>query len=232
MRYIFRPHLLNTLVTLVLLSALVSLGFWQLDRAEKKTLIQIEFQSRQHQMIDLKKLNLPTQDLRFFKLKISGKFDNAHFILLDNKIVKHQVGYELYVPFSIFGSHKIMLIDRGFIPQGSSRQQLPEIDPILGRQDIQGTLNTIPSSGLDIGAEEKLNQQFPIRVSKINLAQLGLLLHQDFYTYILVENNNALHIMSMKPERHVAYAVQWFMLAGTLFILYLVVSIKKSDKED
>ena len=49
---------------------------------------------------------------------------------------------------------------------------------------------------------------------------------------ILIENNNALHIMSMKPERHVAYAVQWFMLAGTLFILYLFVSIKKRNKED
>src|SRR5689334_19381203 len=57
MRYIFRPHLLNTLITLILLSVLVNLGFWQLNRAAKKTLIQAEFESRQHQRIDLKTLN-------------------------------------------------------------------------------------------------------------------------------------------------------------------------------
>lgn len=238
MRYIYRPHLLNTLVTLVLLSVLVNLGFWQLNRAAGKTLIQSEFESRQHKIIDLKKLNNSSQDLRFFKLKLTGKFDNQHFILLDNKIMNHQIGYELYVPFYIMddnienNKNKLILIDRGFIPQGPSRQVLPEIDPILGKQDIQGILNTAPSSGISLGTEEKSNNQFPMRVSKIDLTQLGAILHQNLYAYILVENSNATPIMSMKPERHIAYAVQWFMLAGTLFILYLVVSIKKRDKEN
>lgn len=254
MRYIFRPHLLNTLITLILLSVLVNLGFWQLNRAAQKTLIQTEFESRQHQRIDLKTLNnssnIASQDLRFFKVKLRGKFDNQHFILLDNKIVNHQIGYELYVPFRIIDNdfegnkNRLILVDRGFIPQGPSRQVLPVIEPILGEKNIEGILNTPPSSGLSLGADEntaknygvntekKSTLQFPLRVSKIDLIQLELLLQQKFYTYILIENNNALHIMSMKPERHVAYAVQWFMLAGTLFILYLFVSIKKRNKED
>lgn len=231
MRYIFRPHLLNTMITLVILCALVSLGFWQLHRAAGKSLIQSEFESRQNQMIDLNKLDQPKQDLRFFRLKLNGEFDNQHFILLDNKIINHQIGYELYIPFYIyddnFGHHLAILIDRGFIPQGASRQQLPVINPILGEQHIEGILTAVPSSGLNIGTEEKSTTQWPMRVSKIDLIQLSQLLHQNFYDYILIENNNATPIMSMKPERHVAYAVQWFMLAGTLFILYLVVSIKK-----
>ena len=31
------------------------------------------------------------------------------------------------------------------------------------------------------------------------------------------------------PERHLGYAVQWFALAGTLVILYLAWSFRKSD---
>ncbi len=41
------------------------------------------------------------------------------------------------------------------------------------------------------------------------------------------------HIVSrMPPEKHIAYAFQWFALAVTLFLLMLWISCKKQIKHD
>jgi len=36
----------------------------------------------------------------------------------------------------------------------------------------------------------------------------------------------------MTPEKHIAYAVQWFGLAIALFIIYIVVNLKKVSVEE
>ena len=35
----------------------------------------------------------------------------------------------------------------------------------------------------------------------------------------------------MPPDKHLAYAVQWFGLAATLFIILLLLTVKRKDTE-
>jgi surfeit locus 1 family protein len=227
MRYSFRPRLLTTLLTLVLFSILLNLGVWQLHRGAAKTSLQKDYTQRKQVWIDASRLNETTQDLRFYKIRLSGKFDNSHNILLDNKIVQHQIGYELYTPFYIIQNQKSIFVDRGFVPQGPSRQILPSIPFIEGEQTIQGILTTPPSSGLKIGAEETFKDVWPLRVSRMDINQLSTRLSHSFYAYVLTQNDSDLSVSTLKPERHQGYAFQWFALAATLLILYIIVSVKK-----
>jgi surfeit locus 1 family protein len=215
MRYLFRLHLLSSLLILIAFSALLNLGFWQLNRSVQKTLTQTEYQSRHHQLISLDTLENARYDLRFYKIHLEGKFDNSHNILLDkkldNKNINHQEGYELYTPFIIFGSDKIILVDRGFIPEGKSQNPLTEIEPIFGQQKIKGILNKIPSSGIDL---EELSGE----------------LQRPFYNYILLQNRFDAPSLSIPPEKHIIYAIAWFMLAGTLCVLFIFFSIKRNTE--
>jgi surfeit locus 1 family protein len=34
----------------------------------------------------------------------------------------------------------------------------------------------------------------------------------------------------MSPEKHLAYAIQWFMMAGTIMIIYVVLTIKAARR--
>mgnify|MGYP003429174546 CR=1 FL=1 len=45
-KYRFRPRLLPTLATLALLPLMLWLGFWQLDRAQQKRALQMDYDAR------------------------------------------------------------------------------------------------------------------------------------------------------------------------------------------
>lgn len=229
MKYTFRPTLITSLLTMVLLSALINLGFWQLNRAEFKKLLKMQYFERSHTTLTAEALATKQENLRYYRIHLTGRYDNEHNILLDNKIVDHKVGYELLTPFTIFGSPKVILVDRGWIPVGSSRNTLPSISPIFGEQRLDGILDNIPAGGLVLGKAEVFTHTWPWRVSTIDLQEVQKQLHHNFYPYIIVNHASTVLPTNLKPEKHIAYAFQWFALAFTLLILFIVVSVKKRD---
>jgi surfeit locus 1 family protein len=220
------------LLSLVLVGLLTSLGFWQLSRAKQKTTMLNEFQHRtQLGPFTAKDLSTP-QDWRYYQLKLTGKFDDAHTILLDNKTFNGKVGYEVYTPFTAKGLDTVMLVDRGFIPLGVSRDSLPAIpNTAKGSITIQGMLN-VPPTYVSFGEmRENGKTQWPLRVEYINLPEISKLLKANFYPYILninPESPSALQvkwqILTVDPNKHMGYAVQWFALALTLLIISLVLN--------
>jgi surfeit locus 1 family protein len=227
MNYVFRPTFLAILIVLTGCSLLINLGFWQLNRGAMKTLVQKEYALRHKETLTTDALETPDKDLRFFHIILYGKFDNLHSILLDNRIVNHQPGYTLYTPFFIFNNKKAILVDRGFVPQGPSRNVLPDIEPLFGEQAIEGILNIPPAAGLNVGTPEKWNGAWPLRTPTIHLAILEKQLNIPLYSYVLLQNQKDSPSVGMSPEKHVAYAIQWFMLAGVFLIGFIAINIKK-----
>lgn len=212
-----------------------SLGVWQLTRSHQKQLLLKSFAERTAQApIGIDKLNMQ-EDLRFYRAKLTGRFDNQHSLLLDNKIFHGRVGYELYTPFKADGIDQPILVDRGFIPLGQNRRTLPGIHTVIGNVNIVGMLN-LPPRYLALGKmTETIEPQWPLRVEFIHLHDLGSLLNTPLYPYVLsLEPNHPAayaiewQIFTMLPERHVGYAVQWFALALTLLILFVVLNVKRS----
>uniref|UniRef100_UPI002587C9F2 SURF1 family protein n=1 Tax=Pseudomonas sp. TaxID=306 RepID=UPI002587C9F2 len=95
----FRPGLLPTLVVLALLPVLVSLGFWQLGRAEeKRQLLALDAQHRMAQPITSTQLD-GLQAPAFRRVRLHGQFDPDHSLILDNRQREGHVGVELVQPF-------------------------------------------------------------------------------------------------------------------------------------
>lgn len=215
----------------LLMAVFTSLGFWQLARAQHKKMLLNSFTERTRlDPLKTEALN-EDNDWRFYRVKLTGQFDNQHNLLLDNKIFHGRVGYEVYTPFYAQDLAAPILVDRGFVPLGISRDVLPGINAIIGKVTISGMLNQAPGYLAFGQINESSNIAWPMRVEFINLNQVGKLLNYPLFQYVL--NLDAKdpaayamewQIVTMGPERHMGYALQWFALAFTLLILFVVLN--------
>lgn len=206
------------------------LGTWQLSRAYQKETLLSNFQARmQKNPLKVDQLS-QTGDLRFYLATLSGEFDNAHTLLLDNKTFHGQVGYQIYTPFHAEGLASPILVDRGFIPRGATRQHLPLIKPIQGRLQIKGLLNLPPAYFALGDIFESKTFTWPLRVQYLELQELRTALPYDLFPYILSLTPTSSpypiewRIVITGPEKHRGYAFQWFALALTLLILFVALN--------
>ena len=219
--YHFKPRGSLTLATLVLLALFISLGFWQLRRAEEKTQLQQLHQTRsQAQPISLNQLPIDT-NLRYYPVTIKGHYDNAHSILLDNKINQHRVGYEVITPLIIPNEKKAVLINRGWIPAGENRRQLPVLASVSGLQTVQGVIYISPGKPFTLGQSIEAAGGWPLRAQNLDIPAISEALRQPVYPFVVLLNadeNNGF-VRNWQPvnspaHKNLGYAVQWFTFAG------------------
>lgn len=226
------------LLSLVFILIFIALGFWQISRAHQKTALLDRYEQRT-KLPPATASDLATpDDWRFRQIILEGKFDDAHSILLDNKIFNGKIGYEVYTPMKANGVDTIILIDRGFVPIGASRDELPAIPKTAkGNVKIQGMVNTPPLYLAFGSILENGKVQWPLRVEYINLPELGKVLKTEFYPYVVSLNEaspGALQvkwqIVTVDPNKNKGYAVQWFAFALTLLIISVVLNRGTSKK--
>lgn len=230
------------ILAVICIGILSSLGCWQWSRANTKKILLKSFAERtEHAPLSVEQLKAlgsavkprddRNSDLRFYRAKLIGHFDNTHTFLLDNKIHEGKIGYEVYTPFIAAGLTKPILIDRGFIPIGKSRRELPLIRNIIGNTTIEGILN-LPPTYVSLGKmTDSSTIIWPLRVEYINLREMAPILQNSLYPYLLILNPKdpaaydvTWQIVIMPPERHMGYAVQWFALALTLLVIFVALN--------
>ena len=235
----FNYKLLPTLVFIIFFTIFIKLGFWQLDRADQKKIINMAFVERQNQPpIPLNKeiIQMPIKDIIWHHVTISGEFLNEKNIILDNQVVQEKAGFLIYTPFKILDSNKIILVNRGWYPLSNSRNDVPNILPIKGAQAIEGEINQMPSSGISLGkvVTEKLDES-SFRLQKMDYEVLCSLIGKDLMRYVVKLKkpifDKTYVIDSGIPvpdsDKNYGYAFQWFAMAFTLFIIFIRLGLKK-----
>ena len=235
----FNYKLLPSLVFIIFFTLFIKLGFWQLDRADQKKIINMAFVERQNQpAIPLNKetIQMPIIDIIWHHVTISGEFLNDKNIILDNQVVQEKAGFLIYTPFKILDSNKIILVNRGWYPLSNSRNDVPNIPPIKGAQAIEGEINQMPSSGISLGKviTEKLDES-SFRLQKMDYEVLSSLIGKDLMRYIvklkkpIFDKTYVIDLGIPVPDsdKNYGYAFQWFAMAFTLFIIFIKLGLKK-----
>lgn len=238
-QYEFKPALIPTLVTVALLYTMISLGFWQLDRAEYKQNLQTIIESRVGQLpVSIDKVSMDNDMWLFHPVKITGKYNSARQIFLDNQVNNTQAGYSVFTAFQL-QNNQYILVNRGWLPVGNDRSQLPDIDLSNANvlQSITGVLSPVPAKGLVLSDSANNYNNWPVVLQYIDIAEIQRQTGYSFMPMVLildVDNDNPLQPMpysiSMRSEKHTAYAFQWFALSLALIIIYIVVNLKRTDK--
>lgn len=229
-----------TLLTVLLLPLLLSLGFWQLRREAEKLALQAAWDARQVEApVSLATVNV-ADDQQYRQVWVRGQFDNDHVFLLDNRTYEGRVGYEVIVPL-VADDGLVALVNRGWQPLGESRATLPLIAPIDGDVMIAASLYQPVGETLVLGSELE-TQGWPKVIQTLHPPQLAVLAgYSDSssifpYSLRLGEGQPGALIrqwpvISTTPEKHRGYAVQWFLMAAALVALYLHYSTRNEAGE-
>ncbi|HWK53361.1 MAG TPA: SURF1 family protein [Hyphomicrobiales bacterium] len=225
-----------TLLYVLLLPLLLRLGFWQLAREQEKRDLLAVYDSRQQELpVDLQTLD-PMQDLQYRQVEFSGRADNEHVFLLDNRIVGGQVGYEVLQAVQTAEGVGVF-VNRGWVAQGRTRADLPTVAP------LPATLNVAGSVYVPVGEQVVLNDELmaPGWPKVIQVLEPGRMwqaagLQGTVFPYtvrVAQDVPGALTrnwpVINLSPEMHRGYAVQWFAMATMLTLLYLVYSTRRES---
>ena len=223
-----------TVFTLAFAPLLFRLGQWQLDREQEKTLLQQSYEIRtQAPAMPIDTLDWQREDLAFLKVWAKGRFEEKRVYLLDNKIHDGHVGYELISPF-VTEAGQTVLINRGWIAQGVSRNELPSIPAIEDSVEIQGSIY-VPLDDVFLlsSIEETAIREGPKVIQSIEMDMLSADLEKKLvpYTVRLLDNSPGItqanwQAVNMLPEKHRAYAVQWFAMLSALIIMFIYFGFK------
>ena len=238
--YQFKPRIIPTLVTAVLLPVLISLGFWQLSRTEEKR----EILSQQQKKSQLPPIRITAEDetaaeIEYRRLEISGKYLRGYQILIDNKVHLGQVGYYVVTPLQIDGTDSAVLVNRGWVKSTGRREVLPEITTPDGIVTIQGTAKFNPKDVVGFSDQNRLGQSWPALVRWIDINELDQDIPYKLKPFLLLQaaEQNADYVrnwifVNSPPEKNMSYAVQWFSLATALLLIFIVVNTKRIPKQD
>ena len=237
--YQFSPGVLATLVTVALLYIMISLGLWQLERAEFKETLQQNIEHRKKlSAVGISELPSSIEDRRYLPVKFTGEFDVAHSFLLDNRTIKGRVGYHVFTPVKISDPEnnvKSILIARGFVEMGRTREQLPEVTSPKGEIMIRGLLGLPPPTALVLADNIHQSESWPVILQYLDLPELSTMLGYELYDMVIWLNADEtgtfeydLPVLNLNATKNNGYAFQWFAMSLALLIIYIVVNTKSN----
>jgi surfeit locus 1 family protein len=215
---------------------MVSLGFWQLDRAEFKDALQQKIVERKNLTpVDLNELPESSEQRRYYPVRFYGEFDTEHNFLLDNKVLNGDVGYHVFTPVKVDES-KIILVNRGFLKQGKSRDNLPAIETPGGKIMFRGLLDLTPPRALVLAENTLETTRWPIVLQYIDLDEIEQILGYQLYDMVLWLDQDQpgsleydLPVLNLNSAKNNGYAFQWFAMSLALLLIYVVVNTKRRN---
>src|ERR1043165_4482629 len=208
--YSFRPRGWAIAAAALACASFVALGNWQARRAEEKRSLAAELEKR--------------------SVTLSGTFRPEYTVLLDNKIRNHRAGYEAVTPLRVDGED--VLVNRGWIEGGKTREALPEVRTPAGRVQVEGiALDHLPRV-LQVGnaPSGKVRQNLDLAEFA---AQTGLRLRPYFLEQHSAADDGLLRDWP-RPDAgvamHESYSLQWYSFAALTIILLVALSFRRVAK--
>ncbi len=235
--------IINCIISLfgfALVALLMSLGFWQLHRAQYKRELLATFSKRQQsQAISLTVVSRDPAAWQYQQVKLRGHFDSKHSFLLDNQFHQHHVGYQVFTPFVIAGGKERVLVNRGWIGVGVSRDKLPHLQQISGVMTLHGLVYRPLKKMMVLKHITAKQLIWPNRIQRLDFNEMARKLGYSVESFVILLNADQAHgfIRQWKPvimpaAKHTGYAVQWFALAATLMIIILIMFYRMSRKKE
>ncbi|TAK88429.1 MAG: SURF1 family protein [Betaproteobacteria bacterium] len=226
--YSFRPRLWAAVLAGAACAAGIALGNWQSQRADEKRALGAQLDEEMRSSpIPLSSRMVAPHEVALKHIVATGTFVPEHTVYLDNKLRRGRPGYEIVTPLKLDGVH--VLVNRGWVAAGRTRGELPQVPTPAGPVRIEGlalerlphVLEASPTTGA------KLRQNIDIE----SFAQeTGLRLQP----IVIEQRSPAADGLARdwpRPdagiEKHEAYSLQWYSLAGLALALFIVLSFQR-----
>jgi surfeit locus 1 family protein len=213
-----RPAWLPVVAALFFTLLTLALGHWQWQRAEYKAGLQARFDLASAEApLRLELRPIDAGALYFHRLRLHGRYDAAHQIYIDNRILAGRPGYHVITPLR-FGQDGLLLVNRGWLA-GGDRRLSPHAAVPSGEVWVEGIALPARQRYFELSAQTVngavwQNLDLERYRSLVGVALPDLLLLQ------VSASSDGLVRDWPRPdlgvERHRSYALQWFALSATL----------------
>ena len=235
---------LGLLLTLTVVALCLALSWWQWQRAgEKRAWLADQAAKARSAPVTLEAA-LAQADPPHQPVRVRGELGNRRSALLDNRTHQGGAGYYLLTPLRT-GDDRWVLVNRGWLPRGADRRQLPPVPEVNGPVTVNGAVYVPPDNALVLKDTPLPENHWPLRVQKVDFAAIGHRLGVELAPFeIRVAPDQPLGdreplprpwqavTAAISPERHQAYALQWLGLALAALIMYLVALIRRRPRSD
>ena len=218
------------------LAVFVSLGYWQLGRAREKQALFDAFMTGSQDTVDATGLGFDAL-ARYQHLRLHGSYDATRQILLDNMpSVNGQPGYRVLTPLERADGRGWVLVDRGWVPLGATREDLPDVAVGGQEREVSGILDVLPIPGMRVGpAAAPGTAGWPRVLLFPTEADVEAVLDTDVEPRIILLDAGAPDGFERKwrpslgfgPERHLGYAIQWFAFGLVTAILFIALNLRR-----
>ncbi len=227
--YSFKPGWGISTVFLAVFALFVNLGLWQIHRAdEKQGLIEARELRGRDEPVRLDGGVSDPDVLRYRRVAVAGEYDVAHQFLLDNQLHEQRPGYRVLTPLRLAGGGAAVMVNRGWIPLGANRAQLPDLGLASASVRLTGVADRFPGVGFKLKGAEVPGPGWPSVVQLAEPEQLARRLGYPVLPYqvLLDESAGEGYVRAWRenrltPEKNLGYALQWFLFALVATVLYI-----------
>jgi surfeit locus 1 family protein len=237
-----RVSLIPTVATLVVLSATVSLGNWQMRRAAEKEALQMQRDAAlESAPLQVGASPASAADVDGRRVEVHGTFSPAHTVFLDNRTRQGIAGFHVFTPMRLGSAsdpQRWVLVLRGWVAQhAADRNRLPEVPTPLEPVRVQGLAQAHLAQALSLGAvsapgpDDRLWSLLTLQ----RYAQWSGLPLQPFVLRQTSELSDGLARDWVEPgggvAKHRGYAFQWYALAAATAALWLWFALRTTPAD-
>lgn len=227
-------------VVAIVVLVCVRLGYWQLERAAQKEqqLTAIAKMQTQGVMSWQQLTTLPANwNKTGVLVELTGKIVNQQYWLLDNQVYQGQVGYDLLVLFKPNQVSRTLLVNLGWVKAPISRSELPTIQLPKGFITFNAQIKEQNLIGFSLETNND-PQDLPKRIQTIDLTTLSKQSQHPLFKFMAYRQGAGDTLATphykavvMSPQKHQAYAVQWFLIALACVLVAFFANKKRNRNE-
>lgn len=224
----------RTLVALIAggaaMAITVSLGNWQLRRADEKLALQAQWdRAMQAAPVAVADADIAAVAARLpLRVALRGHFLFEHELWLDNRQMDGRSGLMQVVPLRLAGG-AVVLVNRGFAARDPrDRQRLPEVARPRQGVAVEGLALAQTSRVLQIGENAPAGEGQPAIWQNLDLGAFERASGLSVARWVVQQTGGADEgllrnwpVLSAGVDMHRGYAVQWYALAALIAILTL-----------
>jgi cytochrome oxidase assembly protein ShyY1 len=236
MRLSFRFRWVPFLAAALVVAFGVSLGNWQLRRAEQKLALQEQMLMRaEFAPVNSNALAPEQTPEEFRRVVAKGEFIASWAVYLDNRPYQGRAGFYLLMPFKLAGSEQSVLVMRGWFPRDAiNREHIPTIAVPEGVIQIEGRVRASTGKVMQLGEAAALE---PGAIAQnVDVAEFARASKLSLQTFIIEQTNDAADglvrdwpIPSVGIDKHKGYAFQWYSLALVAAVFFLLTGFKRAS---
>lgn len=228
-RVLRRPGIIVlTLLIAAIVTAFISLGFWQLRRLDERRAFNATLLSRTSLPVaEVASLDEDDPEAPYRRAVASGTYRTDDEVLIAGRSRNTLAGHELVTPLEL-ADGRLVLVDRGWVPLDADEPPVALAEPPSGTVSVSGILFPTQERGLFGPRHEPTGRL--LRMHRIDIDRIAEQLDAPVLPWFLLLEEQDPATEGQYPERvtmpalaegpHRSYALQWFAFALIACVTY------------